>query len=122
MQQLSALAKRMMTTILVLVLLFAVAAAVYYRSIAVLPFFWGLVLGTGVSLWKVWLLDRAVDRALAMEKTKAGNYVSIQHMLRLGITGVVLVLGAVVPRINLWGVAAGIMAFQLALYVSQMKK
>lgn len=122
MQQLSALAKRMMTTILVLVLLFAVAAAVYYRSIAVLPFFWGLVLGTGVSLWKVWLLDRAVDRALAMEKTKAGNYVSIQHMLRLGITGVVLVLGADVPQINLWGVAAGIMAFQLALYVSQMKK
>ena len=57
-----------------------------------------------------------MDKALTMEQKKAGNYVSIQHLLRFLLTGVVLVLGAILPQISLWGVAAGVLAFQLALY------
>lgn len=115
----STLAKRIVISILVVAVFFIVAAVIYYRSFAVLPFVLGTVIGTGVSIWKVFVLERAVDRALGMEKNKANNYVSIQQLLRLAVTGVVLFLGATVPQISLWGVAAGILAFQLAIYLER---
>lgn len=116
----SPLAKRMIITIVGIAALFVVASFVYYRSLAFLPFLLGTLLGTGVSIWKVFVLERAVDRALGMDKKKAGNYVSLQQLFRLFVTGVVLFIGAVVPQVSLWGVAAGIMAFQLALYLEQL--
>ena len=116
----SPLAKRMIITIVGIAALFGVASFVYYRSLAFLPFLLGALLGTGVSIWKVFVLERAVDRALGMDKKKAGNYVSLQQLFRLFVTGVVLFTGAVVPQVSLWGVAAGIIAFQLALYLEQL--
>lgn len=114
------LAKRMIITIVGISTLFVVGSFIYYRSSAFLPFLLGTLLGTGVSIWKVFVLERAVNRALGMDKKKAGNYVSLQQLFRLFVTGVVLFVGAVVPQVNLWGVAAGIMAFQLALYLEQL--
>ena len=116
----SPLAKRMIITIVGISALFVVASFVYYRSLAFLPFLLGALLGTVVSSWKVFVLERAVDRALGMDKKKAGNYVSLQQLFRLFVTGVVLFTGAVVPQVSLWGVAAGIIAFQLALYLEQL--
>lgn len=118
--KISNLAKRMTRTILIISVLFIVASVIYYRSLAFIPFLLGTILGTAVSIWKVFVLEQAVDRALAMDKKKAGNFVGLQQLLRLFITGVVLLLGAVVPQISLWGVAAGIIAFQLALYLEQL--
>lgn len=116
----SPLAKRMIIIIVGIAALFVVASFIYYRSLAFLPFLLGTLLGTGVSIWKVFVLERAVDRALGMDKKKAGNYVSLQQLFRLFVTGVVLFIGAVVPQVSLWGVAAGIIAFQLALYLEQL--
>lgn len=116
----SPLAKRMIITIVGISALFVVASFIYYRSLAFLPFLLGALLGTSVSIWKVFVLERAVDRALGMDKKKAGNYVSLQQLFRLFVTGVVLFTGAVVPQVSLWGVAAGIIAFQLALYLEQL--
>ncbi|WP_373788389.1 ATP synthase subunit I [Jeotgalibaca porci] len=116
----SPLAKRMIIIIVGIAALFVVASFVYYRSLAFLPFLLGTLVGTGVSIWKVFVLERAVDRALGMDKKKAGNYVSLQQLFRLFVTGVVLFTGAVVPQVSLWGVAAGIIAFQLALYLEQL--
>lgn len=118
--KISNLAKRMTRTILIISVLFIVASVIYYRSLAFIPFLLGTLLGTAVSIWKVFVLEQAVDRALAMDKKKAGNFVGLQQLLRLFITGIVLLLGAVVPQISLWGVAAGIIAFQLALYLEQL--
>ena len=112
----SNLAKRMIFTILIIALVCVLASMIYYRSLEFLPFFFGVFLGSIASIAKVFLLERAVDKALDMEKKQAGNYVSIQHLLRLFLSGAVLVLGALVPQISLWGVAAGIFAFQLAIY------
>lgn len=114
--KLSDLAKRMIFTIVVIALICILGSAIYYRSLNFLPFMIGVILGSVVSIIKVFLLERAVDAALSMEQKRAGSYVGIQHMLRLLLSGVVLVLGAVVPQISLWGVVAGIFAFQLAIY------
>ena len=118
--KISNLAKRMTRAILIISVLFIVASVIYYRSLAFIPFLLGTLLGTAVSIWKVFVLEQAVDRALAMDKKKAGNFVGLQQLLRLFVTGIVLFLGAIVPQISLWGVASGIIAFQLALYLEQL--
>ena len=118
--KISNLAKRMTRAILIISVLFIVASVIYYRSLAFIPFLLGTLLGTAVSIWKVFVLEQAVDRALAMDKKKAGNFVGLQQLLRLFVTGIVLFLGAIVPQISLWGVASGIIAFQLALYLEQV--
>lgn len=114
--QLTDLAKNMIRSILIIAVIFTVGVAIYYRSLDFLPFMLGVVLGSAVSIYKVILLESAIDKALDMEKKRAGNYVSLQHLLRLLLSGVALVLGALVPWISLWGVVVGILAFQLALY------
>lgn len=113
---LSDLARRMIFTILAIALISVIASAIYYRSAGFIPFLIGVFLGSAISIFKVFLVERAVDQALTMEKKKAGNYVSLQHLLRLFISGIALFLGAVVPQISLWGVAVGILAYQLAVY------
>lgn len=114
--KLSDLAKRMIFTILTIALVCILGSVIYYRSLAFLPFLFGVFLGSVVSIAKVFLVERAVDKALTMEGKYAGYYVGIQHILRLLLSGVVLVLGAIVPQISLWGVTAGVLAFQLAIY------
>lgn len=114
--KLSKLAKRMILTIIAIALICILTSVVYYRSLDFLPFMLGVILGSVASIVKVFLLEHAVDNALTMEEKRAGNYVSIQHILRLLLSGVILFLGAVVPYISLWGVVAGILAFQLAIY------
>ncbi len=114
--KLSDLAKRMVFTIGIIAFICILGSIIYYRSLNFLPFMFGVFLGSTLSIIKVFLLERAVNAALIMEQKRAGNYVSLQHLLRLLLSGVVLVLGALVPQINLWGVAAGILAFQLAIY------
>lgn len=91
-------------------------SVIYYRSLACLPFVFGVLLGSVASIVKVFLLERTVNKVLAMEGKHAGSYAGIQYLIRLLLSGVVLFLGAVVPRISLWGVVAGILAFQLAVY------
>lgn len=114
--ELSDLAKRMVRAILLIALVCVLASVSYYRSLDALPFVFGVLLGAVVSITKVYLLERAVNKALTLEEKQAGNYVGLQHILRLLLSGVVLVLGAVVPQISLWGVVAGTLAFQLATY------
>jgi len=114
--KLSGLARRMIITILIISLICVLGSVVYYRSMASIPFVLGVLVGSAVSIVKVFLLERTVDKAITMDIGKAGGYVSLQHVLRLLFSGAALYLGAVVPQISLWGVVAGILAFQLAVY------
>jgi len=113
---LSALAKRMIKIISVLLAVMIAAAIIYYRSLECLPFILGALLGSATSIVKVLLLEQSVDKALGMDRKKAGTYMSFQYFLRLGLTGMVLLLGALLSSISLWGVAAGILSFQIAVY------
>lgn len=114
--KLSDAAKKMIISISIITLICILGSAVYYRSLDFLPFMYGVFLGSFVSIVKVFLLEHAVDKAITMEQKNAGNYVGIQHMLRLLLSGGALVLGALVPQISLWGAAAGILAFQFSTY------
>ncbi|NLA57748.1 MAG: hypothetical protein GX855_02430 [Firmicutes bacterium] len=112
--RLSDLAKSMVLTILAVALICVLAAAIYYRSLGFLPFALGALIGSAVSIAKVFILEHGIDKALSMDQKRAASYLGLNHILRLLMSGAVLFLGAVVPHISLWGVAAGILAFQVA--------
>lgn len=114
--KLSKVAQRMVQTILILSVIVLLISLLFRSYIEFVPLLLGLTLGSGTSILKVILLDKAVDKSLTMDKKKATNYVSLQHMLRLFLTAVVLFVGAVVDGINLWGVVIGVLAYQLAAY------
>lgn len=114
--KISSLAKRMIITILTIVLVCVLASIIYYRSLEFLPFLIGALLGAVVSILKVFLLEHTVNKALNLEEKEAGKYVSLHHLLRMLLSGLALFLGATVPQISLWGVVAGILAFQVATY------
>lgn len=115
--KISALAKKMILTICILLIILVAASIIYYRSLSCLQFIFGALLGSAVSIIKVIILERAVDKALSMDEKSAGNYVRLQHLLRLMLTGAALLIAALVPFISLWGAAAGIFAFQISVYI-----
>ncbi len=113
---LSKIAKKMIQTILIIAVIAVTISIVYYRSLDFLPFLYGVVVGTFSSVLKVVLLDRAVDKAVAMDKKSAHRYVTKQHFLRMIISALALILGAFVDLISLWGVIVGVLSYQLGAY------
>ena len=114
--KLSELAKRMIITILIIAGICVLGSVIYYRSFAFLPFLLGAIIGSGVSISKVFLLEHTVDKAITMEKDNAVKYITLQNILRLLLSGIALVICAVIPQISLWGAAAGILAFPFSSY------
>src|SRR5699024_4955437 len=98
--KLSDLAKRMIFTIVIIAMISIIGSVIYHRSLEFLPFMLGVILGSTASVIKIFLLEHAVDQALKMEQGKAGNYVTIQHILRLLLSGGALLLGALIPQIS----------------------
>jgi len=114
--KLSDIAKRMILVIGISFLVLIAAGIAYYRSFAFLPFALGAFLGTALNVYKVIMLDRTVKKVAGMEKEKAGNYVTVQRFLRFLLTGIILVLSALLTFINVWGAAAGVLTFQIAAF------
>lgn len=119
--KLSELAKQTIAAILVIAFTFLLGSLLYYRSLDFIPYMIGLVLGSVVSVVKVMLVERAVEKALGMDPQRVGGYVGGQYLLRMLLTAVVLIIGALVSWISLWGVAAGVIAFQLGIYLVQLR-
>lgn len=119
--KISDLAKRVIIAVLIMALIAVVISVIYYRSLAFLPFLYGVLLGTAASVLRILLLERAIEKALTMDKKKVGTYISLQHLLRLGIAAAALVIGALVPWINLWGAVTGVLIYQAALYIARVR-
>lgn len=112
----SKIAKKMIQTILIIAAVAVIVSIIYYQSLEFLPFLYGVGVGALSSVIKVILLDRAVDKAVTMEKKEAQRYVTKQHFLRMIISAVALLLGAFIDGISLWGVVLGVLSYQLGAY------
>ena len=110
----SAISKRMMLVISLSSIVLLIAAIAYYRSMAFVPFALGLLIGSGFNVWKVIALENTLQKAVLQQKS--ANYIQIHVFIRFILTGLLLVLSAVVPFISLYGCAAGIMTYQIAAF------
>lgn len=117
--KLKTIAKKMIIAILAISFISIMVAFIYYRSLEFLPFFFGVLLGAAVSIVKVFLLEYAVNQALAPGRTHAAMYIAFQNLIRFALTGLALLAGALIPQINLWGVVTGVLSYQLAVYLAR---
>ena len=117
--ELSGIASKIKSAIVILLLLLIAASAAYYRSFAFAPFAFGALLGAGLNVVKIAMLERTVVKAVGMEKNDAGNYAHLQYFLRLLITALVLILSAILPFISIWGAVAGIFTMQPAMFYAK---
>ena len=115
----SAIAKRVLAVMGAMLLLLIAASAAYYRSLDFLPFALGALLGVALNVVKVLMLDKTVNRAVQMEKARAGNYIRIQLFLRYVLTGLVFLAAVLIPFINIWGAAIGVCTLQIALFFAK---
>ena len=114
--KLSKIAKKMIFTVSILLLVIFAASFAYFRSLSFFPFALGALSGVSLNVFKIIMLDRVVDKAIQMEEKKAGNYIMIQYLLRFVLTGLVLVASHFIPFIELWGTAVGVLTMPIAAF------
>ena len=68
------------------------------------------------SLLKLKLMQNTIAKAIAMPEGKAQKYANVQYMIRYILTGVVLVIAALEPSINLLGVFFGLISMKVGAY------
>lgn len=78
----------------------------------------GIVLGTAVSLVKVYMLEKTLNRAVDMDPKNANNYTRANYTMRLVVSVVIVVLACVVEQVNVIGVLIGLLLVQPAAYIT----
>jgi len=82
----------MIKMVLIAALIIIAIGAVYYRSLAAIPFALGVLITSGLNILKLRMLERTVQKVIYMEDQEMGkNLVRLQYLLRYFLTGVVLV-------------------------------
>lgn len=81
--------------------------------------FWllGIALGTLVSVIKVILLKRTLDKAVDMSPEDAKNYTRSRYTLRLVLSVAVIAVTFKIPYFNVIGVIVGLLLIQPAVYI-----
>jgi len=88
-----------------------------------LPFALGVFLVSALNVLKVYMLERTVQKTLDMDDVNTGkNYVRIQYLLRYFLTGLILVVAALTPFINIWGAIIGIFTLQISVMIVRAMK
>ena len=107
--------------ILLILFLFMLAGVILSLSgvlnIRPLPFVLGTLLGGGLNIIKVLMLEHMVRSASKKEEGQATRGVYVQALLRFVLTGAVLGLALLVPdRAFFWGTVAGIFILPIAAF------
>ncbi len=76
----------------------------------------GITFGLVFSLLKLKLMENTISKCLTMPEGKAQKYANVQYMIRYILTGIVLVIAALEPSINLLGVFFGLISMKVGAY------
>jgi len=127
--ELSKLSKKMIQMIGVAALVFMLGGAIFYRSIAAVPFALGVIFPAALNVLKVIMLDRTVKKVVDMDDPNTGkNYVRLQYLLRYLLTGLLLLAIGLIhtrtdpPVISIWGAVAGIFTMQISVIICRSMK
>lgn len=80
------------------------------------PFAKGLALGGIFTILKIQLMYITFSKAVNKNGKSAQAYASFHYSLRYFLTLIVLVIGALEPSMNVFGVAIGILSMKVAAY------
>lgn len=77
----------------------------------------GIAFGLIIALLKLRLMEKTFSKAVALPEAKAKGYTQKHYMMRYLLTGVVLMVAALTPGINLLGVFIGLLSMKVGAYV-----
>ncbi|RDY26098.1 ATP synthase subunit I [Romboutsia weinsteinii] len=70
----------------------------------------GLVFGSLIALLNFRLIALSLEKSIAMPVSKAQIYTTAQYILRMTITGIVLIVSAKAQHLHILGVAIGLLS------------
>lgn len=77
----------------------------------------GILFGLIFSILKLGLMKHTIEKAVMMPEGKAQKYTNVQYMIRYILTGIVLLVAALEPSIDLIGVFFGLLSMKVAAYM-----
>lgn len=77
----------------------------------------GIIFGLVFSILKLMLMKNAIKKAVTMPEGKAQKYANVQYMIRYILTGVVLLVAALLSTTVLLGTFCGLMSMKVAAYM-----
>ena len=78
--------------VIIAALILILIGAVFYRSLAALPFALGVLVTSALNIFKIRMLEKTVQKVIHMDDPEAGkNVVRFQYLVRYFMTGIVLV-------------------------------
>ena len=77
----------------------------------------GLLFGLIFSIIKLLLMKNTIEKAVTMPEGKAQKYMNAHYMIRYILTGIVLVVAALEPSIDILGVFLGLLSMKIAAYM-----
>lgn len=93
-----------------------------FFQINIFNFIVGMFFGTAFTVLKILLLDRTLNKAVDMPEEKAVNYTRLHYTLRYFLTGVVIVVGALNPRVSLLGVVVAMVLLRPSAYLTSKQE
>lgn len=82
-----------------------------------LSFTMGLLFGLVFSILKLKLMQNTIEKAVQMPEGKAQKYTNVQYMIRYVLTGIVLLVAALEPSVDLLGVFFGLFSMKVGAYM-----
>ena len=76
-----------------------------------------LAFGLVFSILKLMLMKNSIKKSVTMPEAKAQRYANVQYMIRYLLTGIVLLVAALEPTINLLGVFLGLLSMKVGAYM-----
>lgn len=75
-----------------------------------IPMLLGIIFGSIIALLNFRLLAITIEKAVGMPAHKAQIYAGSRYILRMTITGVVLMVSVKAPHLNIFGAALGLLS------------
>ena len=77
----------------------------------------GIAFGLIFSILKLMLMQNSIKKSVLMPEAKAQRYANVQYMIRYILTGVVLLVAALEPTIDIIGVFLGLLSMKVGAYI-----
>jgi len=120
MNNLSPASKNIIKFLIMLSTAACIGGLIFYQTIDSysIGYLLGIFIGTVLSIVRIVLLEKALNKSVDMKASQATNYTRLQYLFRYLITIAVMVfVGVMHPTINLIGALIGLVNMQFAAYL-----
>ncbi len=87
---------------------------------SIIVFGTGLLFGALLVIFKIVLLEKNIKKAVEFNESRANNYMRLHFLARYVLTGVVLLVAGLNPRVGLMGTVLALFTLHISAYTINM--